>query len=71
MANQNFMDELYKGLGDAITDIRQKVVEEPMYGRAVTEREPEYPKWPEAKEQIGPDGHAQEQDKQHTPELER
>jgi len=34
----NFMDELAKGFGDAVTDIRQKVVEEPWFGRAVTER---------------------------------
>ena len=29
-------EQLSKGLGEAITDIRQKVVEEPMWGRAVT-----------------------------------
>jgi len=31
-------EQLSKGIGDAVTDIRQKVVEEPMYGRAVTEQ---------------------------------
>jgi hypothetical protein len=32
-------DELTKGLADAIVDIREKVVEEPWFGRVVTERE--------------------------------
>jgi hypothetical protein len=50
MADQNFLDELVKGFGDAVTDIRQKVVEEPMYGRAVTEREAPAPEWPQARE---------------------
>jgi hypothetical protein len=44
-----FSDELWNGLGDAITDIRQKVVEEPWFGRAVTEG-PDTPRWPEAQE---------------------
>lgn len=44
-----FSDELWSGLGDAITDIRQKVVEEPMYGRAVTDGQ-DSPHWPEAQE---------------------
>lgn len=71
MAKESFLDELYKGLGDAITDIRQKVVEEPMYGRAVTEREPEAPRWPEAREQAGNEEQAQEQNKERAPDLER
>jgi hypothetical protein len=71
MANESFLDELYKGLGNAITDIRQKVVEEPMWGRAVTEREPEVPQWPQAKEQAGHEEQAPEQNKDHTPDLER
>jgi hypothetical protein len=49
MARQTLAEELWNGLGDAITDIRQKVVEEPMYGRAVTDG-PEGPHWPEARE---------------------
>jgi hypothetical protein len=49
MSKQSFSDELWNGLADAITDIRQKVVEEPMYGRAVTDG-PESPQWPEARE---------------------
>jgi len=43
---QTFSEELWQGLGNAITDIRQKVVEEPMYGRAVTDT-PERLEWPE------------------------
>jgi len=34
----DFMDELAKGFGDAVADIRQKVVEEPWFGRAVTDQ---------------------------------
>ena len=67
MANENFLDELYKGLGNAITDIRQKVVEEPMWGRAVTEREPEAPQWPEAKEQAYPEKESLEQKRDQSP----
>ena len=44
-----FADELWQGLGNAIEDVRQKVVEEPMYGRAVTDGQ-ESPSWPEARE---------------------
>jgi hypothetical protein len=50
MAERNFFDELSEGLADAVADIREKVVEEPWYGRAVTERETEAPQWPEARE---------------------
>jgi hypothetical protein len=49
MSNQSFSEQLWNGLGDAITDIRQKVVEEPMYGRAVTDGQ-DGPRWPEAQE---------------------
>jgi len=48
MADQNFLDDLMNGLGDAITDIRQKVVEEPMWGRSLGENDA--PSWPEARE---------------------
>jgi hypothetical protein len=37
MARSAF-EELWNGIGDAIADIREKVVEEPMWGRVVTER---------------------------------
>ena len=33
----SLFDEFTKGVGNAVTDIRQKVVEEPYFGRAVTE----------------------------------
>ena len=33
----SLFDEFAKGVGSAVTDIRQKVVEEPYFGRAVTE----------------------------------
>jgi hypothetical protein len=71
MADEKFLDELFKGLGNAITDIRQKVVEEPMYGRAVTDQEPQAPQWPEAKEQSWQEREAPEQKKEQAPEIER
>lgn len=33
----NVLDELLRGLGNAVTDICHKVVEEPYFGRVVTE----------------------------------
>ena len=48
MNNQSFSEQVWNGLGDAITDIRQKVVEEPMWGRSLGENEA--PHWPEAQE---------------------
>jgi hypothetical protein len=71
MANESLFDELYKGLGNAISDIREKVVEEPMWGRVVNERQPEAPQWPEAREQASPEIQAPEQSREQTPELER
>lgn len=52
MREQSFLDEFTKGFGDAIADIREKVVEEPWFGRAVTEREvtQDAPQWPQAQE---------------------
>lgn len=43
-------DEFFNGFANAVDDIRQKVVEEPFFGRAVTESGPSAPRWPEAKE---------------------
>lgn len=71
MAKEGFLDELYKGLGNAVSDIREKVVEEPWYGRVVNERQPEAPQWPEAKEQGSTEGQALDQKKEQAPELER
>lgn len=48
MANE-FLEDLMQGFGDAVADIREKVVEEPWFGRVVTERG-EAPQWPEARE---------------------
>jgi hypothetical protein len=36
MENRSVFDQFSKGFADAIADIREKVVEEPMYGRALT-----------------------------------
>jgi hypothetical protein len=46
--NGGFIDAIFSGLGDALTDIREKVVEEPWFGKAVTEQES--PEWPKARE---------------------
>jgi hypothetical protein len=74
MAERGFFEELSKGFADAIADIREKVVEEPWFGRAVTERETESPQWPQAREEQSPAGlhieihqHGQEQER-NTPE---
>jgi hypothetical protein len=48
MANQSLWEEFSRGFGDAIADIREKVVEEPWYGRVVTDRDTA-PQWPEAR----------------------
>lgn len=50
MREEKFFDRLYKGIADAVADIREKVVEEPMWGRALTERESATPQWPQARE---------------------
>jgi hypothetical protein len=48
MAKQTLFEQLSKGLADAVADIREKVVEEPWYGRVVNERESAGPEWPQA-----------------------
>ncbi len=50
MAQRSFSEQLQKGLADAIADIREKVVEEPMWGRSMGD-DNEPVRWPEATEQ--------------------
>ncbi len=51
MAERGFFEEFSRGFADAIADIREKVVEEPWFGRVVTERGgDEVPQWPQAQE---------------------
>ena len=51
MKNQSLYDQIIGGIGNAIADIREKVVEEPWFGRTVTERESSLTiEWPEARE---------------------
>lgn len=71
MAEEKLFDELYKGLGNAITDIREKMVEEAYFGKVVNERQPEAPQWPEAKEQSWAEKVAVEQKREQAPEIER
>jgi hypothetical protein len=51
MAKDGIFDQLYRGVVDAIKDVREKVVEEPWYGRALSDRESATPQWPQAQEQ--------------------
>jgi hypothetical protein len=44
-------EQFSKGFADAVADIREKVVEEPWYGRVVTERDASAPQWPQAREE--------------------
>lgn len=52
MQKESLGDQLWKGLGDAVRDVREKAVEEPWYGRPLTEGQ-EYPQWGGAQE-VGP-----------------
>lgn len=75
MAEQNIFDSLQKSLGDAVKDIREKVVEEPMWGRSLSEDSPQQEPalaWPQAKEQPE-QNHAQniEQERQQSQDIER
>ena len=45
-----FYEQLFHGVGDAIDDLREKVIEEPWFGRVVTERGEAEP-WPEITEE--------------------
>ena len=49
MEKESLGEQLWKGLGDAVRDIREKGVEEAWYGRALTEGQ-EYPQWSGAQE---------------------
>jgi hypothetical protein len=53
MKETSAFDQLQKGIGDAIADIREKVVEEGFFGRAVTDKGQGLA-WPDAKEQEQP-----------------
>jgi hypothetical protein len=54
MKHESLFDKFAKGLGDAVADIREKVVEEAWYGRVVNERDGQQPQptiaWPQARE---------------------
>jgi|ERR1700733_3198637 hypothetical protein len=51
MPKESIFDQLYKGVAGAVKDIREKVVEEPMWGRVVNERDTQTgPQWPQAQE---------------------
>lgn len=68
---QSWVDKVFKGVGDAITDIREKLVEEPMYGRALSEGQQEAPQWPQAREESFTQGVEQERERQRDTEIDR
>jgi hypothetical protein len=49
--DRSLFASLFESVADAVADIREKVVEEPMWGRAVNERESNGPQWPQASEE--------------------
>jgi hypothetical protein len=53
MRNESVFDQLIRGIGDAVVDIREKV-EEALYGRVVNERDAPQAQpmaaWPQARE---------------------
>jgi hypothetical protein len=63
MKKQTLSEELWKGLGDAVADIRQKVVEEGYFGRAVTQLDIDAPQWP-----VPRDPEAREHEAEQQPE---
>jgi hypothetical protein len=63
MADRSIFEQFPKGTEDAVTDIRRKIVEEPMYGRAVTEREAGAPARLQAREMEPARSLVQEQDR--------
>jgi hypothetical protein len=70
MPSESFLDEILSGFGNAVDDIRTKVLEEPYFGRAVTDGQPEVNlQVPEAYEQMAPEVEAPEQSPE--PEIER
>jgi hypothetical protein len=68
------LDEFAKGFGDAVADIREKVVEEPFFGRVVSDRESTVPQWPESREATQGDSFGsltREQDKAQDLDIDR
>jgi hypothetical protein len=61
-------EDVQKGLADAVKDIREKVVEEPYFGRSLSgpelqvQAQEQGPQWPEAKEQAAEQEHAKQQE---------
>jgi hypothetical protein len=67
MPRPTFSDELWKSLGDAVADIRQKVVEEGYFGRSVTQLDG--PQWPQGKEPEPDRTVGKEQEHEHGQEI--
>jgi hypothetical protein len=69
MSKQSLSEQLWNGLADAVADIREKVVEEPMWGRSLTERETQAPEWPQAREEQQPAVGSLEQTRERAPDI--
>jgi hypothetical protein len=67
MRGQSLSEQLWSGLGNAISDVREKL-ETSLWGSPVTERG-ESPQWPQAQEQeLGSHAHSIERERS-TPDL--
>lgn len=72
MREKSMFEQLYDGIADAVSDIREKVVEEGWFGRSLSEgqgHESERPHWPDARE---PGSHARDVEREfgrNTPDL--
>jgi hypothetical protein len=56
---KSLLDELVSGIGNAVTDIREKVVEEAWFGKAVTAPDTEPRLWQQREAETAP-SHQQE-----------
>lgn len=60
---KSISQEIFNGIGEAMADIRQNALEQPLYGREVTGGyEEPAPAWPEAREQEPEQDMEQEKD---------
>ena len=70
MERQSLYDSIAQGVGEAVADIRQKVVEEGYFGRAVTQLDVDAPQWPEPTEpELGAQEPARDIEQEHSPDL--
>jgi hypothetical protein len=71
MREGSFFSDVYNGIADAVADIREKVVEEPWWGKSLSEgqsQEPPAPQWPQAREP-GSLTHSMEREPSHEQDM--